>query len=348
MLVQTEDSQQSHNANMREEFLHIMREQWARKMNVQLFAGFWDVELLTAPLAAWYERETVWTNPTVPVDLFIDIGANVGRSYTCFDESTTISRWMDCRAIREYFLAFEPVPSTYKVITGRAKRLGWDRGNWVAVQAAASNSNGVVPFYASGDTGDEQASFDKAASLNGPEIQVATIRLDSMLLNGAEELQNLKKQGVEVGSFGPLDRMIEFLGNHTITRAGRKFIDSSAVRIYVLKIDAEGFDPDVIRGAEGTIRTPGLVKFLAFEYNDKWFTAGRTETLQSVVTMLDGWGFKCFWVTPHVLAPLWGEWWDPSYEIRGWSNAFCANDADESARAFVANYNRGLAIPGWN
>ncbi|KXS18786.1 hypothetical protein M427DRAFT_176058 [Gonapodya prolifera JEL478] len=215
---------------------------------------------------------------------------------------------------------------------------------------AASTSDGVKPFYVSGDAGNEQASFDKEASLEGPQIAVPAVRLDSLFLSGEmEHVWGKAKVGeegtgkmVDVDVFGPVR---EFGGVLKSSRVGNT-LNVSEVRIFLLKIDAEGYDADVLRGAERLLRTPRLVKFLIFEYNAKWFTAGRTETLRAIVQMLDEWDYRCFWVTPLALVPLWGRWWSTWYEVRAWSNVICVEGSDEEAKWFVREYNRA-DVPGW-
>merc|ERR1711881_518966 len=94
------------------------------------------------------------------------------------------------------------------------------------------------------------------------------------------------------------------------------------------------------------------VKFVTFEYNEKWFQDGMKHTLQETQKWLYGLGYMCFWITEKFgLIPLFDMWWDPFYEFRHWSNVFCGlkvdpdlsrvfrimNDDDES-RAFATQY----------
>lgn len=108
-----------------------------------------------------------------------------------------------------------------------------------------------------------------------------------------------------------------------------KGLRSSPANIFLLKVDAEGYDYDILDGAS-TLLAAHRVKFLSFEYNDKWFTNGRTRTLKDVTTQLhDKFGYQCHWITPAQLIPLSGVWWSEEYECRMWSNVFCGVKGDE-------------------
>lgn len=106
------------------------------------------------------------------------------------------------------------------------------------------------------------------------------------------------------------------------------FLSSPHWEIFLLKIDVEGFDMDVLDGADETL-SEGRVRFLIFEYNWKWFSGGRTRTLHSVVDGLyQRYDFACFFIRGRRLYPLFGAWWNDAYEVRDWSNIFCTRRAD--------------------
>uniref|UniRef100_A0A7S1W681 Methyltransferase FkbM domain-containing protein n=1 Tax=Alexandrium catenella TaxID=2925 RepID=A0A7S1W681_ALECA len=101
-------------------------------------------------------------------------------------------------------------------------------------------------------------------------------------------------------------------------------------RIHLLKVDTEGFDPVVLRGASQLL-SQRLVKFLVFEYSSKWRLAGHKLTLKGVVGKLEQQGYSCFFMKPHVLVPLTGKWWQDVYELKHQIfvvNVFCGQTAD--------------------
>jgi FkbM family methyltransferase len=77
-------------------------------------------------------------------------------------------------------------------------------------------------------------------------------------------------------------------------RAGVDHID-------MLKIDAEGFDLHVLRGAERCLRE-ATIDVIQFEYNRPWIVAGAT--LGAAVHLLEQLEYTVFVVTPDGLRPL--------------------------------------------
>jgi FkbM family methyltransferase len=69
-------------------------------------------------------------------------------------------------------------------------------------------------------------------------------------------------------------------------------------RVDVLKIDAEGLDLHVLRGAQRTL-AGGLVEVVQFEYNDAWQQAG--STLREAYSLLAHAGYRTLLLTPSGL-----------------------------------------------
>jgi FkbM family methyltransferase len=81
-------------------------------------------------------------------------------------------------------------------------------------------------------------------------------------------------------------------------------------RIDLLKIDVEGFDARVIRGACGLLKER-RIGAIQFEYNRPWATAG--DTLLGTIRGLDELGYRTFLLTSRGLKnidPDWGEFFD--------------------------------------
>lgn len=116
----------------------------------------------------------------------------------------------------------------------------------------------------------------------------------------------------------------------------------------ILKIDAEGYDPAVLKGAATTLRS-GQTPVVLFEYN-RGLTAGLwlTESLESVVTTLDEYGYDCYFSSnrikaDHATTPslyrLTGGCLSYPIPHRGWANVVCAHRQHEQ----VARMLLGLA-----
>jgi FkbM family methyltransferase len=75
-----------------------------------------------------------------------------------------------------------------------------------------------------------------------------------------------------------------------------------------VKIDAEGFDGRVLRGAQSMLAT-GSIKVLQFEYNSTWMAAG--STLTETLAYLEGFGYEVFLIRSDGLHRFnmakWGE-----------------------------------------
>jgi FkbM family methyltransferase len=87
--------------------------------------------------------------------------------------------------------------------------------------------------------------------------------------------------------------------------AARHAID----HIDLLKIDAEGHDLRVLRGAERCLRA-GVVSVAQFEYNHRWVHA--RHFLKDVFDLLEPLGYQIGKLTPHGVE--WYPGWDPELE----------------------------------
>jgi FkbM family methyltransferase len=86
--------------------------------------------------------------------------------------------------------------------------------------------------------------------------------------------------------------------------------DHGLDQIDLLKIDVEGFDARVIRGASGLLKER-RIEALQFEYNRPWATAG--DTLLGTIRELEELSYQTFLLTSHGLKnidPDWGEFFD--------------------------------------
>ena len=93
--------------------------------------------------------------------------------------------------------------------------------------------------------------------------------------------------------------------------------------IDVLKIDCEGHDPAVLRGARATLRR---TRVLMFEVSGTGEWAGTR--FSDVIQELDEAGFTCFWAGAHGLLRLTGCF-HPTFDTEWWhrdaTNAICAS-----------------------
>ena len=90
----------------------------------------------------------------------------------------------------------------------------------------------------------------------------------------------------------------------------------------ILKIDTEGFDPAVIRGAWRSLSL-GRVSILYFEYHQLGLWA--TTNLEDVARDLAQMHFACYLDGQPTLTRLDAGCWDPYLEFKNWSNVVCVN-----------------------
>lgn len=106
--------------------------------------------------------------------------------------------------------------------------------------------------------------------------------------------------------------------DHEISSLGWHGID-------FLKIDCEGFDLKVLRGARELLRN-GHIRYLQFEYSDMWAKAG--ETLWAAISLLESLGFKTMLLRSRGLQRF---DYDKIGEYFGYSNFVSARSADLDA-----------------
>ena len=100
--------------------------------------------------------------------------------------------------------------------------------------------------------------------------------------------------------------------------------------IAILKIDTEGFDPDVISGAVTTLQQ-GKVDIVTFEYTEigVWVDT----SLESVVASLEVSGYACYLEGSPTLTRLDAQCWHADFEFKKWSNVVCARKSFKDLHA---------------
>ena len=272
-----------------------------------------------------------------------DIGANIGQTtndlinyfsdQSCRDYDKYIKSknnknsaiYTDCIGQEKelIFYSFEPLLINFKVIEDSSKYFKWDTSSyWLGFLIGISNENIKNKlFYSNGKIGDQQASQDKDAGQSTSSINITLISIDEFIYNYTKIFNLFKFKSI--GHSG----IINDINNINIK-----------YNIFLLKIDTEGYDYFVLKGANKTLLNK-RVKFILFEYNDKWFTLNRQVTLKLVVNDLYfKYQYQCYFITSKILVPLFDFWWDDKYEIKGWSNVFCGIKNDYYLNWILKSY----------
>jgi FkbM family methyltransferase len=276
--------------------------------------GNTDSSYIAHHLAAYYDADAAEHSPGV----IFDIGANRGNTvqelisalipaFACYRYYTLAAvAGAECRRWFGSLIAVEANPPTADGLAARAAFERWDLLDFVLVREAFTDVAGGVAHFAVREAGEETASLNDASSAGA----------------GAN--------GTVAVPLGTVDAL----------RAAR---GETSRRIFLLKIDAEGFDAKVIKGAETALRE-GHVKFLVAEYNSLWASskaagappdAPPAWTLRSCTEYLWGLDYECWLLSTQHFMPLWGEWWDDSYEFWTHSNFVCARKCDADMRRLV-------------
>lgn len=217
-----------------------------------------------------------------------------------------------------FLLAVEGSPSTLTLLQRRAEANQWRLSNFKVVGVAAGNSTGMANFCY-GNGGSEQSGL-AASGTTGLAKQDGDQKCDQV----------------------PIARLVDIVDEH----AGRD------AEIFLLKVDAEGFDGLVLAGARPLFERK-RVQYLIFENHAKWHTApdvpGYTkQRVGAVVSDLHSLGYACWYVHPwgliHFPVPGTPEGDRPFeepcqqgvgrcarhrlYDRGFWSNVLCSLDGD--------------------
>lgn len=268
-------------------------------------------------------------------NIIIDVGANVGLitgrlidlffDHTCF-ASGFDSRYDKCRFRDHILLSFEPAVANFAMLGNKSVVTNWPLFNWVGMRAAIGNLTGTQKFYGGEKEITEQSSLDNEAAFMGKEafVETPTFSLDDLFEKGLNS--NAK--------FVP-KRDTNILGNEkTITQIKHRITEN----IFLLKSDTEGYDMNVVLGAQQLLKAK-RIRFISFEYHDKWFTMNRTVTLLDISTMLYGYDYECYWISPVNLIPMFADWWEEDYALKVGRNVFCGLKNDEMMRDLLLVFN---------
>jgi len=245
--------------------------------------------------------------------VFVDIGANLGQVTENFVQTFGNIPWN--RYKRKFGLdglyckndpnpgaevyMFEPQPNNARRIRERMEFSYWGLERIKLIEAAVSNYSGTASFgYAS------DSEYTETGSL------------------GSKRSDKVERKSVDV-------EVVSFDDAYERHLHGKK--------IFMMKTDTEGFDGTVIRGMKKVLAS-GKLRFLTFEYHTLWFENETGDSLKSITTFLEEYGYFCYFIFPQRLLPISGEYWQDKFEMRRWSNVFCGKKDDFLLEKLVIMY----------
>jgi Methyltransferase FkbM domain len=319
------------------EYFHQFHTEFAIKSN-SYSLGQWDSLTVMSVVSKEFHSDLANGYFTTE-QAIVDVGLNVGQTsqkmleyFTNYSSCVRIDSSQRCVTKNVFIVAFEPGIANFEHVKNISILGNWALGRWTGLQAAVGDGNYMTSFFASTAAGDQQASRDVIAAGSAfQEVQVPLLKLDTLFISGLHALPDA----------------IPLIGDTSfkdVISARRK------PSIYLLKIDAEGYDYTVLNGAKQLLGSK-KVRFLSFEYNHKWFTNARATNLQKTVKFLRKLDYLCFWITDNSLIPVSGQAWSETYEIKEWSNLFCGVHSDDGLKRIVESYNlrgRRLAPLMWS
>jgi len=203
-------------------------------------------------------------------------------------------------------IAIEAQHANAMAIEKRAANELWNEVKFMVIHSAVSKSASAgetVTFYGFPKAGNQQGSLaPRAAGIGSMPETVKVTTIDKLLFEHGYSR-----------------------GQHRRQASGSTVSDET--KVYLLKIDIEGFDGWALEGAKQHLLSRSF-KWLLFEYNPKWKASSRT--LRQVTAWLhDQFQYECFLIVPSAgLIPLYGQHWHPGYESWKWTNVFCGHKLD--------------------
>eukprot|EP00741_Cyanophora_paradoxa_P022872 tig00021521_g22092.t1 len=246
-------------------------------------------------------------------------------------ESEFVLGCCDASALLHLYRAFDPSPNKVIVDIGANKGFSvyeyfhlW--GNLAAETVAREYARGLAPICGLGDprrptvyaVEPSRANCDVLERLQaqfGANMHVLWMAASSE--DGMVHFEdNYGEQGCELchisergrGVLTPVRRVDTLLGE-----LGIDYVD-------YMKIDAEGWDPAVLDGMNGTLSRRAVGLF-TFEHH-RW-GLWRERSLRDVTRTIAERGYECFLMTPGPFYKLTGGCWSERFEVRQWSNVAC-------------------------
>jgi len=235
--------------------------------------------------------------------LVIDIGCFVGS----FAEEVYRFMWHSQRSGSQRqppslrYICVEPNPSAFAEMSKRAQEFGWLQRSFCGIPAAVSSGDRL-----------HDSQFVMSEAHGEPKMDAHLLDVGDRHLSEGQSLANV------------IVLTLDSLFDQQLCGIDRK------EHVYLLKIDAEGHDAQVLQGA-AKLLAEGRAKYILFEHISSEGAGDLADTLSYLWEHRIG----CFLIMDRFLVPVSGGWFHPLYKntLRGGLvknvDIFCASPHDE-------------------
>ncbi len=258
--------------------------------------------------------------------LIFDIGANTGQdAANIFGTFHEIEGMCKSYNIPYHLISVEPSPKVFCELNDTAKKKRWPGSHpYHFLNIALSDSTGILKFADPGNEGGslvlESSTVDKLGEMNETEFKKAQ-------KCSLQTTTDKKQDDFAMVPTYTMDLLVSSLQNFEIA--------SPTDNVFILKIDTEGHDAQVIKGSSSLLDQKRIT-FVLFEV---W----TNRKIKEVAEFMASKDYLCFLFTPKQLVPVDGkDWWyenlNEDKDEKWWGNGVCGIRGSESMAMFWRMY----------
>eukprot|EP00928_Gymnodinium_smaydae_P088237 TRINITY_DN72348_c0_g1_i1.p1 TRINITY_DN72348_c0_g1~~TRINITY_DN72348_c0_g1_i1.p1 ORF type:complete len:688 (+),score=61.94 TRINITY_DN72348_c0_g1_i1:61-2124(+) len=273
--------------------------------------------------------------------LIFDIGANNGQdAANIFGAFHKIEGMCKGFNVPYHLISIEPSPKVFCELQDVAHAKKWP-GNHLYhfLNVAVSDSTGNLKFLDPGNEGGrlvDSSSAEKHEEMTAEEFQKAQQCWQSANQTAVKIRKEEEKKGnKQEQNNGQVDHAVvpTYTMDLLVSSLVKQGVASTSDKVFILKIDTEGHDVQVIKGSSSLLDQKRII-FVLFEVS----TNAR---IKEVAEFMRSKGYLCFMLTPKQLVPVDGKrWWYSNLEatMLWWGNGFCGIRGSDSLAMFWRMY----------
>jgi len=299
--------------------MNDLRDYYKQQVEEHVSFNNWDMGCSDLGLLGSYFRAILdRLNTGVPkkLRLLFDVGANNGQ-----DAETIMALFHKqvgmCQPYSSPFtvVSIEPSPQVFCELQELAVKKGWkasNKGEMIRLNVGMSQETGFLRFLDPGNEGGKLIGSVKSSNNQtlGPFMTQDQFRnITQCKHTGNRTIDHNRVTMVPTYTMDTLVLALENLVHPMVPKGSE---------IFFLKIDTEGHDKFVIRGARNMLAQKRII-FVLFEV---WTNA----SIREIASFMDELNYACFIISPKVLIPVHPKnWWYDHLdnELHWWGNGVC-------------------------